>query len=32
VPFVLLPAPGEPIIGRDLAPERVRAAVQELAR
>jgi shikimate kinase/3-dehydroquinate synthase len=32
VPFVLLPAPGEPIRGRELAPERVRAAVQELAR
>jgi shikimate kinase/3-dehydroquinate synthase len=32
VPFVLLPAPGEPIRGRALAPERVRAAVQELAR
>jgi shikimate kinase/3-dehydroquinate synthase len=32
VPFVLLPAPGEPMRGRELAPERVRAAVQELAR
>jgi shikimate kinase/3-dehydroquinate synthase len=32
VPFVLLPEPGEPIKGRALAPERVRAAVQELAR
>jgi shikimate kinase/3-dehydroquinate synthase len=32
VPFVLLPAPGEPVKGRELAPERVRAAVGELAR
>jgi shikimate kinase/3-dehydroquinate synthase len=32
VPFVLLQVPGEPMIGRELAPEQVRAAVQELTR
>jgi 3-dehydroquinate synthetase len=32
VPFVLLQAPGEPLIGREVAAEQVRAAVTELAR
>jgi shikimate kinase/3-dehydroquinate synthase len=32
VPFVLLQVPGEPMIGRELEPEQVRAAVRELAR
>jgi 3-dehydroquinate synthetase len=32
VPFVLLQVPGEPVIGRELPPEQVLTAVQELAR
>jgi shikimate kinase/3-dehydroquinate synthase len=32
VPFVLLCAAGEPLVGRELAAERIRAAVTELAR
>jgi shikimate kinase/3-dehydroquinate synthase len=32
VPFVLLCVPGEPLLGREVAAERIRAAVTELAR